>query len=316
MRALITGVNGFIGSFLADYLLDKSEIYGTIKEATTNENIKHLKGLITITKSDVRNPAQLKSVIRKARPDMIFHLAAQSHPTISWEDPIGTVETNVVGTVNVFEAVRKLKMNSKILIACSSAEYGYIDEKEVPVTENHPLLPLHPYGVSKVAQDLLAYQYFKNFKMNSIRARIFGTIGPRKTGDACSDFARQIVEIEQKKRKPIIYVGNLETRRDLTDVRDNVKALWLLMMKGKIGDAYNVCSRKDYKMGDILSKLLEMSKVDITVKVDPKKLRPSDEPIIMGDNRKIKMDCGWQPRIPIEKTLEDTLEYWRERFAV
>lgn len=313
MRVLITGVNGFIGSYLAEYLLSKRlEVQGTVYKKDL-ENIAHLKNAISLSKCDVRNQAEVKDVIKKSKPDFVFHLAAQSRPDISWKDPVGTMKTNVIGTVNILESVRKLELDPKILVACSSAEYGFMREDEGPIKEDHQLLPLSPYGVSKVAQDLLAYQYFQNFNMRTIRVRIFGATGPRKKGDVCSDFARQIAEIEHGKREPVVHVGNLEARRSLMDVRDTVKAFWLLMEKGEVGDVYNVCSSKAYKIGDILDKFLEMSKVAVKVEVDPKKLRPSDEPIIAGDNSKIRKVCGWKPEIPIEKTLKDTLEYWREK---
>jgi GDP-4-dehydro-6-deoxy-D-mannose reductase len=213
--------------------------------------------------------------------------------------------------VYVFESVRQLELDPKILVAGSSAEYGFVSEDEVPIKENHPLLPVSPYGISKVAQDLLAYQYFKNYGMKTIRVRIFGATGPKKVGDACSDFAKQVVKIERGKAEPVIHVGNLEVKRDLMDVNDTIEAFWLLMEKGRIGDVYNICSSKAYKMDDILNKFLEMTEISIKVEVDPRKLRPSDEPIILGDNSKIREDCGWAPTIPIEKTLEDTLNYWR-----
>lgn len=314
MRALITGINGFIGSYLAEYLLNKRlEVYGAVHKMKHLENITHLKNVITLSKCDVRSPTAVKNVVRKSRPGLVFHLAAQSRPDISWGNPRETMETNVMGTVNIFESIRELELDPKILVACSSAEYGFIAENEEPIKEDHQLLPLSPYGVSKVAQDLLAYQYFQNFNVKTIRVRIFGATGPRKTGDVCSDFARQIAEIEHEKRKPIVSVGNLDARRDLMDVRDTVEAFWLLMKKGRIGDVYNICSSKAYKIGDILNKFLEMSEIAIRIEVDPKKLRPSDEPIILGDNSKIRKDCGWRPKIPIEKTLEDTLNYWRKR---
>jgi GDP-4-dehydro-6-deoxy-D-mannose reductase len=314
MRVLITGINGFIGSYLAEYLLNKQlEVHGIVRRMEHLENISHLKNKITLRKCDVRDSVAVKNVMKKSKPDLLFHLAAQSYPTVSWKDPIGTMETNVIGTINVFEAILELKMNPRTLVACSSAEYGFVQEKEVPIKENHPLRPVHPYGVSKVAQDLLAYQYFKNFGLNVIRVRIFGTTGPRKVNDVCSDFAMQIAEIERGARKPVMYVGNLDSKRDLTDVRDMIKALWLLMERGKAGEVYNACSGKAYRIRDILNKFLEMSGADVEVKIDPKKLRPTDEPIIVGDNSKIRKDCGWKPEIPIAKTLKDTLEYWREK---
>jgi len=314
MRALITGIDGFIGSYLAECLLAKGiDVHGIIANLTQIENIAHLIDKITPSKCDVRNQITVKKVIRKSAPDFIFHLAAQSRPDISWRDPWRTMEVNVMGTLNVFESVRQLGLDPKMLVACSSSEYGFLREDEGPIKENNQLLPLSPYAVSKVTQDLLAYQYFQNYNLKTIRVRIFGTIGPRKIGDACSDFARQIAEIERGKKEPIVHVGNLEARRDLTDVRDMVEAFWLLVRKGKFGDVYNACSSRVYKISDILNKFLELSEVDIKVKVDSKKLRPSDEPIIVGDNSKIRKESGWRPKISIDKTLEDILSYWRNK---
>ncbi|MEW6069739.1 MAG: GDP-mannose 4,6-dehydratase [Candidatus Thermoplasmatota archaeon] len=311
-RALITGVNGFIGSWLAEALLQKRyEVVGTVLNKKNITNIIHIKQKIKIITCDIRNSSAVEKTIKKSNSDLIFHLAAQSFPTVSWQDPMGTIETNVIGTINIFEAVRKLGINPEILVACSSAEYGLVKPEEVPVKEEHSLLPLHPYGVSKVAQDLLAYQYFKNFNIPTIRARIFNTIGPRKVNDVCADFAKQIAEIEAGVSEPRMLVGNLNTKRDFTDVRDVVNAFSLLMEKGKLGEAYNICSSKAYLIKDILDKLLEYSTKKIEVKIDPKKLRPADEPVIMGDNSKLRRDCNWKPKIPIEKTLKDILEYWR-----
>ena len=305
-------MDGFIGSHLAEYLLNKGlKIHGTVYKMRYFKNIAHLKNKVNLIKCDVRDRAAVRNVVGKSEPDVIFHLAAQSRPDISWKDPWETMEVNVMGAVNVLESTWELGLDPKVLVSGSSAEYGFIREEEGPIKEDHPLLPLSPYAVSKVTQDLMAYQYFQNYNLKTIRVRIFGTTGPRKLGDACSDFAKQIAEIERGKRKPVMYVGNLEAMRDLTDVRDMVKAFWLLVEKGKIGDVYNACSSRVYKIGDILDKFLEMSKVNIEVKVDPKKLRPSDEPIIIGDNNKIKNECGWEPKIPIEKTIEDILDYWR-----
>jgi GDP-D-mannose dehydratase len=210
----------------------------------------------------------------------------------------------------VFEAVRKCKLDCVVVVACSSAEYGFVTENEVPVSESHILLPLHPYGVSKVAQDLLAYQYHQNFAIKAVRARIFNTTGPRKTNDVCSDFTNKIVEIEKGKISKML-VGNLEPKRDITDVVDVVNALYLLSEKGNMGEAYNICSSKAYQIKDILNMAISLSKVDIQFHVDQNKLRPTDEPIIMGDNTKIKEDCGWAPKMQMEETLGRMLDYWR-----
>jgi GDP-4-dehydro-6-deoxy-D-mannose reductase len=221
----------------------------------------------------------------------------------------------VIGTINLFETVKQHKKDAKIFVACSSAEYGFVDPEKVPVKETQPLAPLHPYGVSKVAQDLLAYQYFKNFGIRCTRGRIFNTTGPGKTNDAPNDFATQIVEIERGTRENRIFVGNLQTERDFTDVRDMVKAIVLSTVKGKDGEVYNLCSSRAIKISNILDTLISLSNTKIEVVIDEKKLRPTDEKIILGDNTKIMNDTGWKPEIPMRKTLEDILTYWRQKLS-
>lgn len=310
MRVLITGINGFIGSHLADLLVERGlEVWGIYQKGPL-DNITHLKRELKLEGCDVRNRKRMKEVLRKCGPELIFHLAAQSRPDLSWKDPWTTMQTNVMGTVHLFESMRELGLDSKVLVACSSAEYGFISEKEGPIRENHPLNPLSPYAVSKVAQDLMAYQYFKNYGLRTFRVRIFGTTGPRKVGDACADFASQIARAE-KEGGGTIRVGNLEPKRDLTDVRDMVRALWSVVERGREGEVYNACSGRAYRIGEVLEKLAGLAKVKVKVEVDRDKLRPSDEPLILGDNSKIKKECGWKPEIPLEKTLKDTLEYWR-----
>ncbi|MCK4337388.1 MAG: GDP-mannose 4,6-dehydratase, partial [Candidatus Aminicenantes bacterium] len=247
-------------------------------------------------------------------PHWIFHLAAQSFVPTSWVCPAETFAINAVGEINLFEAVLNLKLSPRIQIAGSSEEYGFVNPDEVPMKESNPLRPLSPYAVSKVAQDLLAYQYFKSYGLETVRTRGFNHTGPRR-GDVfiCSNFAKQIVEIEKGVRKPVIYVGNLEAQRDFTDVRDMVKAYWLSLEKGESGDVYNIGSGKTYRMQEILDILLSLSKASVTVEVDPKRLRPSDVPILLSDSSKFRSLTGWKPEIPLEKTLQDLLDHWRER---
>ncbi|UCF07753.1 MAG: GDP-mannose 4,6-dehydratase, partial [Thermoplasmata archaeon] len=300
------------GSHLTEFLLDKgAEVHGTVWDKDELENIEAVKDKVGILECDIRDKSRVEEIIETVKPHRIFHLAAQSFPTVSWDEPVRTLDTNVMGTTHLFEAVKKSTPQAVVIVACSSAEYGFVTEKEVPVSENHVLLPLHPYGVSKVAQDLLAYQYFKNFAIETIRARIFNTTGPRKTNDVCSDFTSQIVRIE-KGQENQLSVGNLEAKRDITDVRDVVNALWLLSEKGDMGDVYNICSSKVHRIKDILNMAVERSNMKIDIQVDPNKLRPTDEPIIMGDNTKIREGCGWVPVIPMEETLGTMLEYWRK----
>jgi GDP-4-dehydro-6-deoxy-D-mannose reductase len=313
MRILITGISGFIGSHLSELLLKMNDdVHGTYIKEDELSNLEHIKDKIELHLLDVRDEEKVKQLIKELEPEVIYHLAAQSFPTVSWEKPKETLDINVLGTTYLFEAVKSLDLDSKILVACSSAEYGLVTEDEVPVKENHRLLPLHPYGVSKVAQDLLAYQYFKNFGMKSLRVRIFNTTGPRKTNDVCSDFTKQIAAIEKGIMENNLSVGNLEGRRDITDVKDTVNALWSVCEKGKSGEVYNICSSRAHKIEHLLDVMLKLALVNINVFQDPKKMRPSDEPIIMGDNTKIKEDCGWEPKIPIEETIRSMLDYWRQ----
>lgn len=311
MRVLITGMTGFIGSHLAEFLLKKEvEVVGTVWDKTELKNVEPIKDKIRILDCDIRDSTRVWEIIEEVKPERIYHLAAQSFPTVSWDEPARTLETNVLGTAHIFEAVRKSELDTIVLVACSSAEYGFVSESEVPVKESHALMPLHPYGVSKVGQDLLAYQYHRNFGIKTVRARIFNTTGPRKTDDVCSDFTSRIVRIEKGIDKEM-YVGNLEPKRDISDVEDVVNALWLLCEKGKMGEVYNLCSSRAYRIKDILKKAIELSNIDIEPQVDPNKLRPTDEPIIMGDNTKIREACGWIPKMSMEETLNRMLDYWR-----
>lgn len=309
MRALITGMGGFIGSHLADLLLAKDiDVYGTI-HVNGSRNIKHVKDKVNAFQCDVSNKQETEKLILDVEPDLIFHLAAQSLVIPSWKDPEKTFKSNINGTLNVLEAARKQKNEPVIFIACSSAEYGLNFPEEIPINEKKEFRPSSPYAVSKISTDMLGYLYWQAHKMNIIRGRFFNITGPRKTSDACSDFAKMIAEAENGKRETI-PVGNLDGIRDLTDVRDAVKAVWTLIEKGRHGDIYNICSGSGHRMKDILEMLMSFStrKTDITT--DREKIRPLEDPIFIGNNSKIKQ-LGWKNEIPIEKTLKDILDYWR-----
>uniref|UniRef100_A0A7V3ZUG8 SDR family oxidoreductase n=1 Tax=candidate division WOR-3 bacterium TaxID=2052148 RepID=A0A7V3ZUG8_UNCW3 len=316
MKVLITGITGFVGSHLAEYLLSlkNCEIYGTYRWRSRMENISHIKEKLKLFECDLKDATAVYNLIKEIKPDMIFHLAAQSYVPMSWTAPSETIITNVISQINILEAVRNLKMDTLIHIAGSSEEYGLVLRNEVPIKETNPLRPLSPYGVSKVAQDLLGFQYYKSYNLKIVRTRAFNHEGPRR-GEVfvTSNFAKQIAEIEKGKREPVIYVGNLEAVRDFTDVRDVVRAYYLVLIKGRAGEVYNIASGKGYKIREVLDIYLRMSKVRVEIKVDPARLRPSDVELLIGDATKIKEECGWQPQIPFEKTLEDLLNYWRER---
>jgi GDP-4-dehydro-6-deoxy-D-mannose reductase len=316
MRILITGITGFAGSHLADYCLEQGgmEIHGINRWRSRMENIDHLEGKITLHECDLRDAASTREVVEEVKPELIFHLAAQSFVPASWRAPSESLSTNVLGQVNIFEAVRRSGIDCRIQIACSSEEYGMVHENEVPITEDNPLRPLSPYAVSKVGQDLLGYQYYMSYGMDIVRTRGFNHTGPRR-GDVfvCSDFAKQIVDIEKGKREPVIRVGNLEAKRDFTDVRDTVRAYVLALEKGKSGEVYNICRGKCWRIQEILDMLIGMSDKKITVELDEKRLRPSDVPILLGDGSRFHNDTGWEPTIPFEQTLQDIMDYWRGR---
>ncbi len=317
MNILITGITGFAGSHLAEHILKNhpdDKIFGIVRWRSRMDNIVQIQDKITMIEADLKDSVSLQKCLAEVRPHWIFHLAAQSFVPTSWVCPAETFAINAVGEINLFEAVLNLKLSPRIQIAGSSEEYGFVNPDEVPMKESNPLRPLSPYAVSKVAQDLLAYQYFKSYGLETVRTRGFNHTGPRR-GDVfiCSNFAKQIVEIEKGVRKPVIYVGNLEAQRDFTDVRDMVKAYWLSLEKGESGDVYNIGSGKTYRMQEILDILLSLSKASVTVEVDPKRLRPSDVPILLSNSLKFRSLTGWKPEIPLEKTLQDLLDHWRER---
>jgi nucleoside-diphosphate-sugar epimerase len=294
------------------------QITGTYYKPTTD--ISDIKGKAHLIECDVRYYQSVVQIIDEHKPEKIFHLAAQSYPTVSWLRPQETMDVNVNGTINVFEAVKFAKKNTPdydpvVVVACSSAEYGAsLTPENTPVKETAELLPLHPYGVSKVAQDLLSFQYFKNDAIKTIRARIFNTTGPRKANDVVADFAMRAVDIERGKAKKL-RVGNLQTRRAITDVRDLVSALLLLSTKGTWGDAYNISGNKVYAIHEIVPIIEEITGLQLETETDPSLLRPTDEPIIFGDSSKLIRDTGWSQMYELKTTIKDMIEYLRSKTA-
>jgi GDP-4-dehydro-6-deoxy-D-mannose reductase len=318
MRCLVTGVAGFVGSHMVEFLMKQKgvEIFGVDRWYTDKDNLKHLMDKFEYLEFDLSDYSSVYSVLEQVKPDKIFHLAAQSFVPNSWKAPAETLGTNIMGELNIFEACRHLKINPWIQLACSSEEYGMVLENEVPIKETNPLRPLSPYGVSKVGQDLLGYQYFMSYKMKIVRTRAFNHTGPRRGKNfVTSNFANQIVEIEKGKREPVIYVGNLEAKRDFSDVRDIVRGYWLATEKGEPGEVYNLCSGKTMTIQSMLDTLLGLShlKDKIKIKEDPARLRPSDVTVLLGDCSKFTKQTGWQAEIPFAKTMEDLINYWREK---
>jgi GDP-4-dehydro-6-deoxy-D-mannose reductase len=318
MKVLITGIAGFVGSYLAELLSKKAdEVLGICLPGESRTNIEKIKRNLHLFDCDITNFDQLSRLVKRIKPDQIYHLAALSSVGESFSHPLKTIQTNISGTLNLLEVSRGLKNQVKILVAGSSDMYGKVSPKEVPITEKRPLLPVSPYGMSKAACDLLAYQYFSSYGLFVIRARAFNHTGPRQnTGFVIPDFASQIARIEAGNLSPVLKVGNLSSQRDISDVRDVVKAYASLMSRGKAGEAYNVCSQKAYSIKEMLKVLLGLSKKKIEVKTDEKKNRPAEIPILKGDNSKIRKVTGWRSEIPFKQTLKDTLNYWREKHGV
>lgn len=315
MKALVTGISGFVGSHMAEYLLGQGvEVIGTIRHRSRMDHIKHLTQHIHLVECELRDPFSVETLIRDKQPDYIFHLAAQSFVPTSWNSPLDTITNNVAGQIHIFEAVKRWKPEAKIQIACSSEQYGHVEPHEVPITEENPLRPLSPYAISKVAQDYLGYQYFKSYGLHVVRTRTFNHTGPRRGENfVTSNFAKQIADIEKGNKPPVIHVGNLNAKRDFTDVRDVVRAYWMGLEQGEAGECYNIASGRCCTIAEMLQLLLSYSEVSIDIQEDPARLRPSDVEILLGDYSKFHRQTGWQPEIPFEQTMEDLLNYWRER---
>jgi GDP-4-dehydro-6-deoxy-D-mannose reductase len=319
MKALITGITGFAGSHLAEYLLAEHpdvEVYGTFRWRSRMENVEHLRNRIHLVETDLRDSTSVLAALDKSRPDYIFHLAAQSFVPASWSAPNETLTTNISGQTNIFEAIRVLRLDPVVQIACSSEQYGMVLPHETPIKETNPLRPLSPYAVSKMAQDFLGYQYFQSYGLKVVRTRGFNHTGPRR-GQVfvTSNFCSQVAAIELGLQEPVIHVGNLEAIRDFTDVRDMVRAYWLAVTRAKPGEVYNIATGRGIRMREMLDQLLAQSSAKVRIEVDPDRLRPSDVEILIGDSSKFRADTGWEPRIPFEQTLGDLLAYWRDRLA-
>jgi GDP-4-dehydro-6-deoxy-D-mannose reductase len=309
---LITGSTGMVGSHLVDRLRrEGKEVVATHFRRTIDQGeVEKLRPLIEL---DVRNAAALNGIIESHRPQFVFHLAAQSYPTVSWEFPLETMDINIGGTVNLFEAIKAVRKRDAgydpvVVVACSSAAYGAsLRPESIPIREDVVLQPLHPYGVSKAGQDMLSYQYFVSDRIRAIRARIFNSTGPRKTNDVVSDFCARTADIML--HGGALRVGNLETRRAILDVADLVDALIRLAERGRPGEAYNICADQAYRVGDVIKILERLSGRTLDTTTDPALMRPTDEPIIFGDTTKIRTDTGWKPTSGLEPIVERVFRY-------
>ncbi|MBI2074342.1 MAG: GDP-mannose 4,6-dehydratase [Candidatus Levybacteria bacterium] len=313
-KVLVTGISGFAGSHLAEYLVlnEDYDVSGTYLSDASLQNISSIKDKLNLIKIDLINTSGVNELIKSVKPDYLFHLAALTSPGDSFKNPIKTFTNNIAAQINILESVKKLELTARILIISSGDVYGMVAKEDLPVDEETRFMPTNPYAVSKITQDFLGLQYALSYKQNIIRVRPFNHIGPRQTEHfAVAAFSKKIAEIEKGKIEPVLYVGNLEAKRDFTDVRDTVRAYSLIVEEGKIGDVYNIGTGISYKIQDILEKLLSFAKVKVEVKVDPNLFRPSDEQELICDSTKLRKLTMWEPTIPIDKTLKDTLDYWR-----
>ena len=316
-NVLISGANGFVGSHLLEHVLANHPEYNIValkRRRSDMDNVKHLVGnpKIEFIDCNIDDPKSVDGVFQSRKFDKCFHLAAQSFVQQSWNSPAETMVSNILGTLNMLEGVRKFNSECIIQIAGSSEEYGY--QEVYPLREDMILRPLSPYAVSKVASENLGYQYFKSYGIKSILTRTFNHEGPRR-GDVfvTSTFAKQIAEIENGLKAPVIMHGNLDSYRDYTDVRDVVRAYWLATEKCEYGVPYNICSNNMVKIADMLEQMIAMSTVKISSQIDPARLRPSDLVKLNGDNSKFTAVTGWAPTISPDKMIADIVEYWREK---
>jgi GDP-4-dehydro-6-deoxy-D-mannose reductase len=308
-RALVTGAGGFAGRHLVGHLeteTDWSIVGLSRKQANSTERVRHIV-------CDLQDQALLVRTIDFYRPDVVFHLAAQSYVPRAFASPADTVVNNVVAQINLFEACRSAGIDPVILVVSSAEVYGYAEPGEMPLTEDQPFRPGNPYAVSKVTQDMLGYQYFRSYDMPIIRVRPFNHFGPGQSDRfVMSSFARQIAEAEAGLIEPTVLTGDLSSQRDFCDVRDVVRAYRLAVESGDAGEVYNIASGVASEIGRLLDILTGFSTRDIEIRQDPSRMRPSDVPVLSGDATRFRDATGWKPEISIDQSLRDTLEYWRQ----
>jgi len=322
-NVLITGITGMVGSHLADYLLENTDwkIYGLARWNDSLENIEHLsseinsKERIELVYGDLNDLASLLVAVDKSKPNYVFHLAAQSYPQTSFDSPIETLQTNILGTTNLLEALRRSEYKNAIIHVCASSEvFGRVPKEKLPINEECSFHPASPYAISKVGTDLVGRYYAEAYNMSIMTTRMFTHTGPRR-GDVFSEstFAKQIAMIEAGLQEPKIYVGNLESLRTYADVRDAVKAYYMLVtINPTSGEYYNIGGTYTCKIADMLNYLINQSTVkNIEIVTDPERLRPIDADLQVPDITKFKNHTGWEPTIPFEQTMNDLLDYWR-----
>jgi len=316
VRALITGVTGFVGPYLAAELVGEpgAELFGMALDASAAKANGALPAGLETLEGDITDDGSIRTVLEAARPQVVFHLAGASSGAAAWHRPAECLEVNALGTLRLLEGVRRLGLDATTVVASSGEVYGSADDEAHPLTEESPLRPLSPYAASKASQDLVAAQYPRAYGMRVIRLRLFNHTGPRHPEQfVASSFARQIARIERGLQEPVIRVGNLDARRDFVDVRDVARAYRLAARRDLRGEVFNVCSGRAVSIRQVLDLLRGLARCEVTVRTDPERMRPADIPLLIGDPRRFREATGWAPTIPIERTLADLLEWWRQQ---
>jgi GDP-4-dehydro-6-deoxy-D-mannose reductase len=316
VRFLITGVTGFVGPYLAAELAGEpgAELFGMALDGRDVEAAGTLPASLETLEGDITDDGSIRAVLEAARPEVVYHLAGASSGAAAWRRPAECLEVNALGTLRLLEGIRRLGLDATTVVASSGEVYGTADDEAHPLTEDAPLRPLSPYAASKAAQDLVAAQYPRAYGMRVIRLRLFNHTGPRHPEQfVASSFARQIARIERGLQAPVIEVGNLDARRDFVDVRDVARAYRLAARREVSGDVFNVCSGHALSVRHILDLLVALAHCEVAVHPDPERMRPADIPLLLGDPRLFREATGWAPEIPIERTLADLLDWWRQQ---
>ena len=310
MKALVTGATGFVGPYLVKEI--KKSLFCEVITATSRATASLGIGEDKTVQLNILDKEQISEILLSERPDYIFHLAAQSSVALSWKDPKSTVDINIIGAINLINAIQQSGYTPRVLIVGSSEEYGRVRESDIPIRENTVLIPGNVYAVTKACQNMMAAIYSRAYGMQLVMTRSFNHMGPGQSPQfVVADFCSQAVEIEKGLREPVIQVGNLSAKRDFTDVRDVVKAYCRLIQYGNPGETYNIGSGHAVAVQDILDIILAQTKAEVKVEIDPAKLRPVDVPVIEADISKLYRDTGWKPAISLVQTISDTMQYWR-----
>lgn len=318
-KALITGIGGSGGSYLAEYIAQNQpgvEVHGVLRWHSTSsrENLAAVSDKVTLHECDLNDFGSIFNVLRKVRPDGIFHLAAHANVRASFDYPNAVLSNNILGTSNLLEAVRAADIDPHIQLCSTSEVYGQVREEDVPIKESCPIQPSSPYAVSKVAQDLLGYTYFRSYQMKIIRTRMFAYLNPRRADLFATSFARQIARIEAGLQKELVH-GNLDSLRTLIDVRDAMEAYWVALLRCEPGEAYNIGGKTSITVGAFLELLKKQAKVAVATKLDPQLLRPADVTLQVPDTSKFEKATGWQPKFTFEESVSFLLSHWRNKVA-